>query len=323
LLGQLPPMPYWPADTVEQSMVRHHRNMAGGAPKDGYEARWIHRDGKPIDVMIFEAPLVDAKGKHVGWMGSIVDLTSRKQFEVRERLQLERMTQQARLTTLGEVASALAHQLNQPLTAVSLYTAGVIRSLQRAHYKDKPVLDAMQRALEQVEVAGLIVQRIRDFLTRHVPRPEPCRMETVIEKSLALLHRDLTNRGIQPRLSFSPDCAAVMADPVLLEQVVINLVRNAMDALQGHPAPCIALCVKNGDARFVSVDVEDNGPGVGGLTINDLAAPFHSTKADGMGMGLSICRSIIEAHHGALQAGQSTLGGAWFSFSLPAVQHEQ
>ncbi|MDE2454916.1 MAG: PAS domain S-box protein, partial [Burkholderiales bacterium] len=128
LLGRMPPMPYWPGDAVAESMQRHRRNMAGHAPRDGYEARWVRSDGTPIDVMIFEAPLVDAQGRQTGWMGSIVDIGARKQAEERERRRAEVLATHSRLTTLGEVASALAHQLNQPLAAIAGYGGGVLRS---------------------------------------------------------------------------------------------------------------------------------------------------------------------------------------------------
>jgi two-component system, LuxR family, sensor histidine kinase DctS len=127
------------------SMQRHLRNMTGGAPREGYEAVWLRADGTRIDVMIFEAALVDAQGQRIGWMGSIVDITARQQDEERERRRTEALAHQARLTTLGEVASALAHQLNQPLTALAGYNAGVLRSLQRAGFADATVLDAVRR----------------------------------------------------------------------------------------------------------------------------------------------------------------------------------
>ncbi|MES1162478.1 MAG: PAS domain S-box protein, partial [Rhizobacter sp.] len=131
LVGLKPPMPYWPPDSIEAAMLRHRRNLAGDAPRGGYEARWRHRDGHPIEIILFEAPLVDAAGQHIGWMGSIVDITDRKRLEERERRHTDTMAHHARLTMLGEIASTLAHELNQPLTAISSYNAGVLNSLQR------------------------------------------------------------------------------------------------------------------------------------------------------------------------------------------------
>ncbi len=322
LLGQLPPMPYWLPDTMEDSMQRHLRNMAGGAPREGYEARWLRSDGATIDVMVFEAPLLDALGRHMGWMGSIVDITARKRSEERERRQLETLGNQARLTTLGEVASALAHQLNQPLAAIAGYNAGVLRSLERCGFDDQLVLDAVRRTGEQVTEAGRIVQRIRGFLTRRAPQRERCYLGDIVQRALTLLRRDLQGQGVQVEISDAFPLPAVLADPVLVEQVLINLLRNAADALTETAEPRLRVALSLAGPRFVRVDVDDNGCGLGGRGIDELAAPFHSTKADGMGMGLSICRSVIEAHHGALEADTSALGGARISFTLPVDTQE-
>jgi len=319
LLGLEPPMPYWPPDAIEEVMVRHRRNMAGQAPREGYEARWVHQDGHMLEVMVFESPLIDAFGAQIGWMGSIIDITTRKRLEERERRQTEAMADQSRLTTLGEVASALAHQLNQPLTAIASYNAGVQRMLALAGYDNAAVLKALQRQGEQAAEAGRIVQRIREFLTRRAPQREACDLVSVAGRAVELLQRDLQRQHIQVQWSLAPGLPLVYADPILMEQVLINLIRNAADALvtigkSGH----IRIAVVQAGAQFVRLDVEDDGPGLDGRTVEQLTAPFYSTKADGMGMGLAICRSVIEAHHGGMDAGVSALGGARFSFTLPA-----
>ena len=338
LNGLLPPMPYWPPDSIEASMLRHRRNMAGDAPRGGYETRWRHREGRAIDVILFEAPLVDARGRHIGWMGSILDITERKRLEDRERRQTDTMAHHARLTMLGEIASTLAHELNQPLTAISSYNAGVLNSLQRADGSAAPdpaVLRALQRLGEQAAHAGRIVQRIREFLTRREPRLEPGSLNAIVEGGVALLKRELTRQQVQLTLALDTGLPALVADAVLLEQVVINLVRNASDALaeqplaggrehasagegQGVRGRCIEVRTgRTPDQRFVRIDVRDNGPGLQGRRIEALCAPFYSTKTEGMGMGLAICRSILEAHQGALDAAEAPGGGAWFSLTVP------
>jgi two-component system sensor histidine kinase DctS len=322
LLGKLPPMPYWMPDSVEDSMQRHLRNMAGNAPREGYEARWMRSDGNIIDVMIFEAPLVNAQGEHQGWMGSIVDITARKQLEERERRQVETLGHQARLTMLGEVGSALAHQLNQPLTAVAGYNAGVLRSLERRGFTDSAVLDAIRRTSEQVEEAGRVVQRIRGFLTRHAPQREPSTVTAILQRAIKLVRRDLDRMGLEVRLQIAGQLPPVMADQVLIEQVLINLLRNAMDAMAGVESPALSVSVSLAGDRFVRMDVEDCGTGLGSHSLEDLARPFHTTKPQGMGMGLSICRSIVEAHFGAMEAGPSALGGARFSFTIPVADND-
>jgi len=319
LLGCLPPMPYWPPDQLDESMSRHLRNMAGQAPREGYETRFVRADGRHVDVMLMEAPLVDADGQHVGWMASVVDITERKRLEERERRRTEAMAHQARLTTLGEVASALAHQLNQPLTAIAGYNAGVLRLLERAGNTDPVVLQAVRRLGEQAAEAGRIVQRIREFLTRRAPQREACDLALTLRRAVELLRRDLQRHHVKLHFQLAPELPPVSADPVLIEQVVINLVRNAMDemAASGATQGQITLAAAPVGERFVRVDVDDDGPGLRGRTIEQLTAPFYSTKSDGMGMGLAICRSVIEAHHGGMDATASPMGGARFAFTLP------
>ena len=321
LHGLMPPMPYWKADSVDAAMQRHHRNMAGDAPREGYATRWQHRDGRVLDVMIYETALVDAGGRQIGWMGSVLDITNARRLEERERRHTETMAHHARLTMLGEIASTLAHELNQPLTAISSYNAGVLNSLQRdaVHPTDPTVLRALQRLGEQAAHAGRIVQRIRQFLTRREPQLEACSTNHIVDGAAALLARELERRDVRLTLTRDATLPAVVADAVLIEQVVINLLRNASDALAERDGPrrIEARIGRSADARFVRIDVVDNGPGLQGRRIEALCAPFYTTKAEGMGMGLSICRSIVEAHHGALDGVEAPGGGAWFSLTLP------
>ena len=349
LIGHKPPMPYWPPDDAALTMQRHERNMAGHAPREGYEARWQHRDGRAVDVMIFEAPLVDARGQQVGWMGSIVDITQAKRLAERERHGLETMTHHARLTMLGEVAATLAHELNQPLSAIASYTAGALNSLQRADLAvptEPLVLRALQRLGEQAAHAGRIVQRIREFLTRREPRLEASAANAIVNGAVTLLKRELERRRVQLTLRLAAGLPDVIADAVLIEQVVINLLRNASDALientTAHPAAHLTAhttahtteppteplrrielrTALSPDQRFVRIEVTDNGPGLLGRSVATLCAPFYSTRVDGMGMGLAICRSIVEAHHGVLDACDAVdghAGGACFSLTLPVV----
>lgn len=330
LMGLLPPMPYWVPDELEQSMRRHLRNMAGQAPRGGYESRWQHRDGRIVEVMVYEAPLVDAQGVQIGWMASIVDITERKHLEERERRQMEAVAHQARLTMLGEVASTLAHELNQPLSAITSYNAGLLNALSGRPEVPEPVIKALQRQGEQAGQAARIVKRIREFLTRREPQREPCDISEVVASGLSLLRRDISRLGVEVRNEVPAGLPQVVADPVLIEQVVANLVRNACDAMAHQETPrSIRIQAEIGHAvtavddaptsSFVRVTVSDSGPGLHGQTVTTLCAPFFTTKSDGMGMGLAICRSIVELHYGALDCIDVPGGGAAFSFSLPLV----
>jgi two-component system sensor histidine kinase DctS len=244
------------------------------------------------------------------------------------------MAQQSRLTTLGEVASALAHQLNQPLTVIMGYNAGLQRMLGDAGYDNQAVLHALAQQGEQAAEAGRIVRRIREFLTRRAPQREACDLLAVAQRAAALLQRDLGGAEVQLQWPLATALPPAFADPILLEQVLINLMRNAVDAMAGMASAqgmqeaatkIIRVTAQRSGVRFVRMDVEDSGPGLQGRTVEALSAPFYSTKSDGMGMGLAICRSVIEVHHGGMDAGSSSLGGARFSFSLPVFdprEHE-
>lgn len=330
LVGLLPPMPYWVPDELDQSMRRHLRNMAGQAPRGGYESRWQHRDGRIVEVMVYEAPLVDAQGVQIGWMASIVDITERKHLEERERRQMEAVAHQARLTMLGEVASTLAHELNQPLSAITSYNTGLLNALSGRPEVPEPVLKALQRQGEQAGQAARIVKRIREFLTRREPQREPCAIDEVVASGLSLLRREISRLGVEVHNDVPCGLPQVVADPVLIEQVVANLVRNACDAMAHQDAPrrirIQAEAVHAATAgegapasSFVRVTVTDSGPGLHGQTVTTLCTPFFTTKSDGMGMGLAICRSIVELHYGALDCVDVPGGGAAFSFSLPLV----
>ncbi len=317
LLGRKPPMPYWPPDAIDEVMVRNRRNLQGLAPREGFEAVWRHADGHPITVMVYESPLIDTSGQQIGWMGSIIDITAKKRLEERERRQIEALARQARLSSFGEIASALAHQLNQPLTAVASYNAGVLQMLERQGYDDPVVLQALRREGEQTREAGRIVQRIREFLTRRQPRRERIEIEATITRVLGLLNREFQRQAIEVTWQANASVPAVYADEVLVEQLLINLLRNAADALEGQARRRIEVRAECSDHRFARVHVHDSGPGLRGSSFEQLSTPFHSTKPDGLGLGLSICRSVVEAHGGAFDTGISPLGGARFSFSLP------
>jgi two-component system sensor histidine kinase DctS len=321
LMGVLPPMPYWPKDDIVQAMERHRRNMAGRAPREGYESRWQHRDGRTVEVMVFEAPLVDARGRQIGWMASVLNITERKRLEERERKQAETMAHHSRLTMLGEVASTLAHELNQPLSAIASYNAGVLNALTRQGGTDLMVMGALQRMGEQASHAGRIVKRIREFLTRREPQREACDINEVVRSAMVLLRREVTRHAITVSSQLDAQLPTVYADIILIEQVAANLIRNACDAMGAMPGEGVKrLHVQTelaSGGRFVKVSVHDKGPGLAGQTIETLCAPFYSTKAEGMGMGLAICRSIIEMHYGALDAQDATGGGAVFSFTVP------
>lgn len=319
LVGLLPPLPFWPADAIDAMMARNLDTLAGGAPASGYETRWIHRQGASLDVMIFESRLFDAAGHHVGWMGSIVDISARKQLEERERRHLEQIAQHARLNDLGLMASQLAHELNQPLTAVMGYSAGLLKWVRTHVGSDVAVLEAAGQVQEQARRAGDIVNWIRRQTQRQEPQRKPEDLNGVVRAVCDLRSAVMRRQGVAVRCEPAPQLPAVPMDRVGIEQVLTNLLRNAADALASQAGPR-TVTVRTGlgdDCAWV--DVTDNGPGVQGLSLEALCAPFYTTKdkATSMGLGLGISREIVEAHGGALSVEPAPAGGARFRFTLP------
>jgi len=298
------------------------------AKREGFETRWRHRDGHFFDVMVFESPLVDGLGQQVGWMASIVDVTERKRLEELERRQREVLANHARLSTLGEVASTLAHELNQPLTSIVSYSAGIARALQRRPDADPDLVAAAQALSRHATQAGGIVHRIRARLARRELVLEACDINPLVAAAVTLLQREIRRAGVEVTLELTPGLPAVRVDRIGIEQVISNLLRNACDVMTG-PNPGKKLLVRTGlcvepplDSvlGWIAVDISDQGPGLGGRDMETLTEPFFSTKQEGTGLGLAICRSILESHGGVLHAQDVPGGGARFSFFLPTEQ---
>ena len=323
LVGLKPPLPFWPPDAVDAMMARNLNTLAGGAPKTGFETRWRCRDGRLIDVMIFESRLVNANGKHIGWMGSIIDISERKRLEEKDRQHGEALAQHARLNDMGLLASELSHELNQPLTTILSYSAGLNLSLKQMDGVDPDDLVAMNEIIRHAGKAGEIVNWIRRQASRSEPVRKHFDLNAVISDVLKLRERHIHRANATLLRDLSASAVGVIADRIGMEQVISNLVRNAADAVNGQAGGgrvSIATQVLEGNGEAdqrVQVTVQDNGPGLQGRTIDMLSTTFYSTKSDGMGLGLGICRTIVESHGGTLVAEEAAGGGALFRFTLP------
>jgi two-component system sensor histidine kinase DctS len=325
LVGLAPPLPFWPPEGVEALMASNLTTLAGAAPTLGYETRWRHRDGHAVDVVIFESRLVDSEGHHIGWMGSIVDIGERKRLEDLDRRHTDALAQHARLDDLGLIASELAHELNQPLAALAGYSNGLGLALQKIAAVDDEVLVAVDALQRNARKAGDIVNWIRRQGARAQPVREPCDLNALVDDVLQTRRRMSSIVHSAVRLDLADALPPVAVDRIGIEQVLTNLLRNAGDAMVDSPATqAIELrtrLVATGldQPLNVQVTVCDAGPGLQGRSLDDLCAAFFSTKRDGMGLGLGICRSIIEQHGGAFAATERREGGACFSFSLPVA----
>lgn len=330
IVGHLPPMPYW-APEARTEYQRHFSQVAAGtANPQGFETIFQHSDGRRIPVLIFESPLVDNTGAQTGWMGSILDISDRKRVEDLNRQQEEKLQASARLATMGEIASTLAHELNQPLAAISSYTTGALNMLERDKSKEAEVnIDMLTHALEkaqaQAQRAGQIIRSVHTFVKKREPMRTAVTIEELIDNVAPLVELQAQKYFVFIKIDIPDNLPPVLADHVLLEQVLLNLTRNAIESMQGI-APekrvlRIAAAVDNAIPPNVVVSISDQGHGIPPEVAERLYSPFFSTKADGMGMGLSICRTAIEFHGGTLTHTDNPGGGTIFRFSLPTLQN--
>jgi len=319
LLGRRPPYPYWHPDDHEKHERDSDDALQGRAAPHGFESRIRHKDGHDVITMVYTAPLVDAQGVHRGWMSSVVDITAQKQAEARQRDQEVRLQRSARLASVGEMASTLAHELNQPLMALSNFAVAA-RALAAQSAPRDLLAGALDEIVEQSKRASQIVKRVRAFINPQRGQYERLAIASVITHAAALLTPELQRDGVTLQLSLDDGDAGVRGDRVLLEQVLVNLIHNAMHAMEDLPPR--RACIELAAARVehgVRVTVSDAGPGIPPEQLDQIFAPFFTTRPDGLGLGLNICRTIVEAHGGFMTVENRAAGGAAFSFTLPTV----
>ncbi|MDO9597624.1 MAG: PAS domain S-box protein [Azoarcus sp.] len=299
----------YPVDPRGLTVTDLPRELFDGELQHPLSGRWYH-------VREHATRWVDGR---VVRMGIATDITDRKQTAEISRQQEERLERTSRLITMGEMASTLAHELNQPLSAIANYCAGCVTRMQSGNSKPEDLLAAMQKARFQAERAGKIIRRIREFVKKSEPRRSAVRIAEVLDDALGFAEIDARRLGIRLVAEVAPDLPAVYADRIMIEQVVLNLVRNGLDAMSNVlPDERILIArARPFGPHSVEVAVIDRGHGLSDEDRARLFTPFFTTKAEGMGMGLNICRSIIEFHDGRLIVDVNPEGGTIFSFTLP------
>ena len=277
-------------------------------------------------------PWVDG---HLAQLLIATDITMRKEADEISRQQEERMQFTSRLTTMGEMASSLAHELNQPLSAISNYCMGVAKRLEGNIDPElsKEILPALEKASDQAHRAGTIIQRIRGFVKRSEPQRKSSSINEIINDAVGLVEIEANRHRLSITSNIAANLPEVNLDPVLILQVLVNLLKNALDSVrEAYPlssrwsAAPVNIAADLDTSTFpamLRIQVTDSGGGIADSVIERMFEPFFSTKTDGMGMGLNICRSIIESHHGRLWASnvmdseRTKLAGCTFTILLP------
>jgi two-component system sensor histidine kinase DctS len=338
------PSPYWPPEHAEMYQQRQAIRLAGNTlPREGHESVFMRPDGTRFPVLIMEAPLINAVGKHTGWMSAILDVSEQRRIEEMSRASQERLQATARLAMVGEMASLLSHELNQPLAAISSYATGSLNLLKyqsetgqnstgdEALESAKELSDDLQLALgriaEQAERAGKVIKSVHDFVRRRDKERESVKPQALLDAVMPLVALQARKLSVRVVTELDPQCAAVQCDRTMVEQVLLNLSRNGMQAMQNASAPAaprvltlrVRPAASNAQSGWVEFAVIDQGEGIPPEVAAQLFTPFFTTRVEGMGLGLSLCRTVIEQHGGFLGFEAGQLRGTVFSFTLPVA----
>lgn len=336
LIGTSNPAPYWPADRVDEYLQRQTSRQAGQQPlRQGFESEYLRSDGTRLPVLIVEAPLINGIGKQTGWMSAVLDLSAQRKIEEQSRASQERLAATARLAMAGEMASLISHELNQPLAAISSYANGSLNLLQDPEQDCadlRPDLEeAMRRIANQAGRAGKVIKSVSDLVRRRERERSAVPPQQLFDGIAPLVQLQARKVGIEVQWEIAPDCPAVWCDSTMVEQVLLNLARNGLQAMPaGDPTPASglrilqlraepALAQPGSGRQWVSFSVTDHGCGLSDEVAQRLFTPFFTTKREGMGLGLSLCRTVVEQHGGTLDHSSHQPRGTRFSFTLPAA----
>ena len=285
----------------------------------GREAQANRKDGSvfPIDLSVGEIP-TDNQPRFVG---IVRDITERKRSEKEKHQTRERLAQFGRLSTLGEMAASLAHELNQPLTAIATYTQACQRLIESGQSDNDEILAALKKCNSQAQRAGEVIRRLRQFVKKRELGRREVSCNDIIRDVAALAEVDARDNGIPLTIDIAKGLPKIMVDAVQIQQVILNLIRNGIDAMMNMEQydEGISVSVSKSENHNVTIAVTDHGSGITEEAEKMIFQPFFTTKSSGMGLGLAICRSIIESHGGVLNFTKNPSGGTTFFFTVPVI----
>jgi two-component system, LuxR family, sensor kinase FixL len=282
------------------------------------EVEGLRKDGTlvPLDMTIAEFPLDGVQY----FSGIVRDVSARKLQEQQEREHLEKLAHVTRLGLMGEMASSIAHEVNQPLSSVVNYTKACLRFIESENLDLEKIREVMLKANQQALKAGQIIHNMREFVKSRKIRRSTVNINELIYDAISLFESEFKQHLIDMRFELTKSLPIVFIDRVQIEQVILNLIRNSIDALKELPQFTqrkLSIESRLNDTNYLEVRVKDNGPGLTPLQREKILTPFFTTKASGMGMGLSISRSLVEAHHGTLHFNSKEDKGTTFYFTIP------
>lgn len=283
------------------------------------EMRLVRKDCKLIWVNVTFSTARDEYGAFRFGLAMIEDNTDRRLAEEQLRLREGQLARASRIRTVGAMAAGLAHEINQPLSAVTNYAEACLHRIRSGHANSAEIRADLEQIAEQAERAGAIVQRLRSFVKQRRSERRPIDCNACIREVLQFSAAELAARRAEVRLQLAEPLPRVLSDPIELQQVLLNLLRNALDALDESPLPEHHVVIETAplDPDAVEISVRDNGPGLPPDIFDRVFRPFFSTKTEGLGVGLAICRTIVELHGGRMWAEANTPTGTVFRFTLP------
>lgn len=281
----------------------------------GREVSAQRRDGTvfPIELSVGEVMHADARR----FVGIIRDISERRASERELRQQQERLEHVTRLGTLGEMAAGIAHEINQPLTAIATYAAAAQRMLASGRIDNERLDDVLGKVAAQAERAGQIIERVRELARRQSPAQELCDINVITTEALKLAEVDARYNDAAIEVDLGTNLPRAWMNSIQIQQVVLNLMRNAIEAAPGQCKIQVRTCVRGDEALLI--EVQDNGPGVPQELQAEIFNPFFTTRSEGTGMGLSISRSIVASHGGKIEVETGAAGGALFRVTLPTA----